>query len=628
MQSRTVVAEIDPRNCPLMTVLDPRDPDQSVEEKFFAGWSNALTPHKYWGQRGDFRVVEDEGKRVLEHDTYSDRCLTTGDPLWQDYTITATVRQMHALTVPGQDNRYDLIGRTGLMFRYQTLRHYYLYCIEGYDRLVLYARADEDWGELAWERMPIDRAAYHELKLETEGDSIRCYFDGKLALSVEDDTYPTGKVGYRTTTVARLAGLTVQMTTQQKQAFETARSERFAQVAAEQEKYPKARVLEEIVLSDLGAERAQLVHLRSDAAPDLVLEGLADAGLAAYSREGERIWTGDRTGEHLTFVPRPEGEGCDLYMLIDGVMTCLHGHTGEVVATAPLPDSGPYQDFRGQPVQAAFGLFTPADLTGVGRQSDLVLREENHGGGYTLWAYTHHLEPMWTVTVERPKYGHSLGIADIDSDGRDEVLAGCSLLDDDGSVIWRVPGAEYWDIFGADHMDAARMGYWTEGVSDTFDAVIATGTDGVYFVDGATGTVRAHYRVGHAQGLTIGNFRHDLPGKEVLVGDRWGNYGVLNLYTARGERLLTFEPDNISQGGSPVRWTGDGRELLFLYTSDATMGLWDGWGRRVVEVPADLMPQRCFYGKQGVAAVMDMNGDGLDELVFTYDGLMRIFAPA
>ena len=57
----TLLAEINLTGCPIGNVLDARDADQSINEKFFAGWRNMLTPHVYWNRCSDFRVVDEDG---------------------------------------------------------------------------------------------------------------------------------------------------------------------------------------------------------------------------------------------------------------------------------------------------------------------------------------------------------------------------------------------------------------------------------------------------------------------------------------------------------------------------------------------------------------------------------------
>src|SRR5438309_1396310 len=89
-----VLAEIDLVGCPVGTVLDPNEPDQSVEERYFRGWTNGLTAPARWRMPSCYRVVRDGGVEVLEHINKSDRCLIAGEPVWGDYTVEARVRQL------------------------------------------------------------------------------------------------------------------------------------------------------------------------------------------------------------------------------------------------------------------------------------------------------------------------------------------------------------------------------------------------------------------------------------------------------------------------------------------------------------------------------------------------------
>ena len=49
--------------------------------------------------------------------------------------------------------------------------------------------------------------------------------------------------------------------------------------------------------------------------------------------------------------------------------------------------------------------------------------------------------------------------------------------------------------------------------------------------------------------------------------------GILNLVSGQGDPLMRFEPDTISQGDPPVNWSGDGEELLYLYSSGGGLRL-------------------------------------------------------
>ena len=138
-------------------------------------------------------------------------------------------------------------------------------------------------------------------------------------------------------------------------------------------------------------------------------------------------------------------------------------------------------------------------------------------------------------------------------------------------------------------------------------------------MDARTGALLRHHRFGHVQGIYAGNFRPDLPGLEMWMGNRWENYGILNLVSGQGDPLTRFEPDTISQGGPPVNWTGDGEELLFLYSSKEAFGFYDAKGRKVVRPVCEGLPFEWAYG-----LTEDVVGDVRDEIVYVHEGAVYI----
>ena len=110
-KSSVVLAEIDLSECAPGKILDFREPDKRVEEKVFKGWNNALEWGPKQGKRlSSYRVVHDGEVPVLEHHNKTGRCLTTGEPLWADYTVEAIVRQLNAFTQPNNDDPHAIVG--------------------------------------------------------------------------------------------------------------------------------------------------------------------------------------------------------------------------------------------------------------------------------------------------------------------------------------------------------------------------------------------------------------------------------------------------------------------------------------------------------------------------------------
>ena len=144
-------------------------------------------------------MVHDGEVPVLEHHNKTGRCLTTGEPLWADYTVEAIVRQLNAFTQPNNDDPHAIVGLSGLMVRYQDLRRYYIFGIEGYERFVLYRREDEAWTELAGAgRVEANCLPFHLSALPSEGawlhhlDTMRELRGSGLPLSTALVSGPNG----------------------------------------------------------------------------------------------------------------------------------------------------------------------------------------------------------------------------------------------------------------------------------------------------------------------------------------------------------------------------------------------------------------------------------------------------
>ena len=197
------------------------------------------SPPPKWNMLSNYRVVKDGDTEVLEHTAKSDRCLIAGEPLWGDYTVEAQVRQLNAYTQPGNDDPHAIVARSGVMVRYQDLRRYYYFCMEGFDRFVLYRREDEAWTMLADLPNGFDRGQYYALKVVCEGERFACYVNGEQAFVAYDDRFPTGKVGVRTNTRSRMRAVRVTASASGNAAYVSRLDAYQKEVAEEAEKYPK-----------------------------------------------------------------------------------------------------------------------------------------------------------------------------------------------------------------------------------------------------------------------------------------------------------------------------------------------------------------------------------------------------
>ncbi len=650
MVDRKVLAEIDLTGCPVGTVLEPNEPDQSIEEKYFKGWTNGLTAPARWRMPSCYRVVRDGEVEVLEHINKSDRCLVTGEPLWADYAVEAQVRQLNGFTQPSSDDSHAIVARSGIMLRYQDLRRYYYFCMEGFERFVLYRREDEAWTMLADMRNGIDRGRYYHLRAVCEGNRIACYVDGEQVFVAYDEQFPTGKVGVRTNTRSRMYGIRATTTEAAHSAYVSRLNAYEREVANASENYPKPVLWKRIDIGDYWPCAVRYGDFRGAGQKEIVLQ--------QETREGPRVIVLDFDGRvqwdqrypqasklTRTVVHDLDGDGVEDFIGIEGNrLRVVSGKTGEVTAETELPKTGPYRGFRGASVGGylhSLKVLWPCHIrktsppvhggewktqssaparAGGGAQ-DLIFRDgDGAGTGFSIWAYDEQLNLRWRQDAHGSWYGMYIWFYDVDGDGRDEILPGYDLYDGDGNHLWTMEGAEYIeDSGGAGHIDHAAFGELDGDESNGPEIGIAGSDPGFFLVDARTGALLRHHRFGHVQGIYAGNFRPDLPGLEMWMGDRWGTYGILNLVSGTGAPLSRFEPDNVSQGGPAVNWSGDGEELLFLTSSKEAFGFYDAKCRRVVRPVCEGVPL-----EWGAGIVEDVVGDARDEITYLHDGAIYI----
>jgi hypothetical protein len=219
--------------------------------------------------------------------------------------------------------------------------------------------------------------------------------------------------------------------------------------------------------------------------------------------------------------------------------------------------------------------------------------------------YDEHLQELFRrqVSIE---IGHTFGLGfwDVDADGREELLAGGSLLRGDGKPVWESRVTET-------HLDQVALGPF--GPRGQATAVFLGVDEGVFFLDGATGEKLACVDVGHSQAIVVGNFRPDLPGLEPLVMDRWGAFGVTALFSGRGSLLKQWMlvPEEYYQPHLPVSWLGDGSELILVSRKFAPPTLYDGDGHELFRLPVE----PGYYTPHTRLFPFDVTGDSREEIL-------------
>lgn len=614
----------------LLTELPLQDAPDGVifsaaeETRKLSPWGDWILTTWRHGICWEWCVRNDGHRKVLEHPTAFTSSIRAGDGSWGDFTIDFDVRQLIADGDTSMDEMFQIKGRSGVMFRYQSFRQTYALFVECQKRVVLYRRDEEDWIELASLDVDIDRDNYYAFKIECKGDNIRCWMDGAQIFDVTDKTFRRGMVAVYSNTVSRFGGCRVY--TNEVGAAEVATfisSERLA-AAKSAEGLPKPVLWKTIP----HPTRIPMQHkMTLDVSPDGKLSGLivqtADHKFAP--RDGIAIVSMDTEGnvrwsKHVQKDSHPRiwdlnGDGKNEVILFNGpTISLLDAETGAVLLEKPAPPCNERGNRGGRenenPYLPAYKMY-PANVRGVGKGRDIVIMDV-----YTaFWVIDDNLDLVWWRSRE---HGHDVGVYDIDGDGKDEILCGYVMFDHDGKELWEMEDSEYM-VFTHHHVDHIIIGEYDDDPDNGPEIAITSGNAGFFLLD-TQGRIRAHQECGHAQGLTAGRYRPDLPGKQFLVGNLWGSSGVRNILSSTGEKLWTGEPDPQGCYEFPVRWAPC-RDLWVCVSSPKAAGLYDGFGRNIFPLPE--VAELSAYDR--VCRVGDFTGNGLHDFVVQGKEAVHVF---
>ncbi len=232
------------------------------------------------------------------------------------------------------------------------------------------------------------------------------------------------------------------------------------------------------------------------------------------------------------------------------------------------------------------------DLRGTGHDRDIIIKDRYK----TVWALNDRLQLLWSGQCVTGHYPYAY---DVDGDGKDELMVGYTLFDDDGTKRWSLDGQV------KDHADGVAIVRFRENASPRL--LCAASDEGMFFTD-MEGNILKHHYLGHVQNPAVADFRPDLPGLETVSINFWGNQGIVHFYDAEGDIYHDFEPCQHGSMCLPINWTGEPGEFWVLSPNVSDGGMFDGWGRRTVRMPADGHPDMCY-------TVLDVTGDCRDELI-------------
>jgi hypothetical protein len=367
------------------------------------------------------------------------------------------------------------------------------------------------------------------------------------------------------------------------------------------------------------------------------LGGIKPSFLGAFTLEGEMLWSvgdkgfcvqdadaedmletvsPDRPGPVAIYDIDQDGRQEVICFMVDPAVECtskwdlagvrlviLDGATGAVKHSAmpeELARCSAYVDGEAHIPNYVHQRLMIANFSGHPVAQDFVVKVGND-----ILAFNHRLEALWHYRNKEYRYpGHSAyipAVGDLDGDGRDEVNGGHYGLDHDGRVLWQA--------FLGDNADSVLVEEWAGG-----HAAIISGSGQILDAQGNRVLHLGEELVPHGQEVRCGDFRRDLPGRELAIRYNGHNPEVM-IVSRDGEVLCRFVVDESpnNTGMETIRWYG-GEQADLLYSPAA---LFDGHGNRVVRF-AELPPPT--GGRMGWyhCFAADLCGDGREGVVL-YD---------
>jgi hypothetical protein len=557
-------------------------------------------------------VRETGGKRFLYQDGVNPDdhwhpMIIAGSLFWTDYRLNT---KFSPDTLP---------GRVGIVFRYRHDRSYYFFGLENdsaklimVDQGIAFRKPYEKI--LAGAKFAYGPDDLIEVNINVLGSDIRVSIDGGPAFQVTDTVFKEGKIGFLADVPASFYAIQVSTTRAGFNDF-TSREKRNREISDSlMTENPKPAVYKKISTEGFGVGRnLRFGDLDGDRETDVLVgqvihHGPKDANselscLTAITLDGKILWkigSPDGWKTHLTndvafqiHDINQDGKNEVIYCMNQQLIIAegRNGRTIKKIPTPLVPEGKPPS--RHNIFKRILGdCIYFADLSGRGYRGDIVLKDR-----YSyLWTFDRDLNLLWYNECNTGHYPYSY---DTDHDGREELIMGYTLFDDDGTAIWSL------DTVLNDHADGVAILKYRENDPPIY--MCAASDEGMFFTD-LSGTILKHHYIGHVQNPAVANFREDLPGLETVSINFWGNQGIIHLYDATGDIYHSFEPNQYGSMCLPVNWTGDSEEFFILNAHVDEGGAYDGFGRKVLAFPDDGHPDMCY-------AVLDITGDCRDEIV-------------
>lgn len=288
--------------------------------------------------------------------------------------------------------------------------------------------------------------------------------------------------------------------------------------------------------------------------------------LAGYENNGNKLWIkktdivvgGSSESQGLPGHCGPgvaagdvDSDGkCEVVFLTrDSVFHIVDGATGaeEANAKPPHPDSTDYWE-----------VAMIADFRGSGGDGDILLQTTNNSGyrmGKFLAAYSIEQlikggKPLWESDEFESCAHNSARLADINGDGRDEVL-GATIFSAEGKLLARAIPDRY-------HIDSVFVADILPEKPGLEVVMLEEGANQVQLV-GIKGPIwRSHFEKQEPQNAAVGRFKEGSDEIFIWCRSRYNEHQKPFVFDSAGRKVFDYAMDDVA----PAGWTASGVEII------------------------------------------------------------------
>ena len=572
-------------------------------------WANAICHLDAWA------VGDEEGTPYLEQHTVNAQAalmnplFITGDPEWGDYTVEVEVRPL------------SLDDMAGVVFRYHTNRHYYLFALTGGKTARLAVRLPlektfrvAEWRELGSVAFPYDTTHYYRLTVENAGPDHQGLYrrqarpDGRRRRARPRQG---GRHRQHPGAVPGLPRHARRMRSRRRIDDRIARRE--AELARLRAENPRPKLWKPFDTPRFGAGRnARFGDLDGDGVPEmLIAQNIPRIGdnfiqiscLTAVTFDGKVLWqlgrpdprNGLLTADTPFQIHDIDGDGRnEVVMVKDFQLQVREGSTGRLRQSVAMPPALPDNRLKPYTLTNGDSHRLPGPL-GTGQAP----RDPGQGPLHELLGLQ---QPPGAALAgtgpDRPlSRTRSTSTATAARSSRSATRSGTTPAASSGArttSCTTTPTASRSATSAPTRRPsrASMPGAATRASSSSTAAARSSSTCG-------SATPRAPASASSAP---------TCPGLQLMCVNFWKNPGIVTLFDADGNMLAQEEPIHSGSPMLPVNWRGDGQEFVLLSGNAREGGMIDGQLRRVVMFPDDGHPDLAAY-------VANVTGDARDEVI-------------